>query len=307
MRRIWLGLGILAMSSMGEGVDGREVDPARYQAQILEWRAQRLAALQRPEGWLSLVGLHWLEEGRWTLGRAADNDIELAIGPDRLGTIERRGNAVRLQPVSGTALAAEQVGVELGADGAVVLILASDAGSAPSVVRLGETSFVLIERSGRLALRVRDPNAPTRTEFAGLEYFPIDPQWRIEGRFLPDPQDLEILSVVGTVERQHSPGRVEFEREGRRYQLRPVVENPAEPWFFIFADATSGQQTYGLARFLYADPPQNGRITLDFNRAYNPPCAFNAHSTCPLPPEGNRLTLPITAGELAYRGPRSAD
>ena len=142
-----------------------------------------------------------------------------------------------------------------------------------------------------------------RTGFLGLDYFPIDPAWRIEAKWVPfePPREIRIASIVGTSENEKSPGKAVFDREGKTFELIPVQESP-DSLFFIFSDETSGKETYGAARFLYSDPPRGGKVVLDFNRAVNPPCAFTPFATCPLPPKENRLTVRVTAGEKNYRG-----
>jgi uncharacterized protein (DUF1684 family) len=151
---------------------------------------------------------------------------------------------------------------------------------------------------------VRDSQAEARMRFAGIERFPVDPAWRIEADWTPldPPFQLATTTVIGTIENYPAPGRASFERDGRRFELYPVLEVPGDDrLFLIFADATSGRETYGAARFLYAEMPRDGRIVLDFNKAYNPPCVFTPHATCPLAPPENRLDLRVTAGELKYR------
>jgi uncharacterized protein (DUF1684 family) len=281
-------------------------------AEQADWRARRLAALTRPEGWLSLVGLHWLEPGSHTIGAAPESAIELKIGPRQLGTLTVTTEAdtrprVSLTLEDGVAARFEQATVDVAADGRVSATLNSDAdGKTPSRVQLGEASFTLIDRSGRLALRVRDPAAPTRTGFTGLEYFPIDAGWRIEAKLAryAEPKLIEIATIVGGIEPTPSIGQAVFEHEGREYRLELLEETPgATSWFVIFGDRTNGRETYGMARFLYATPLGEDRVVVDFNKAYNPPCAFTPYATCPMPPDGNRLDFAVRAGEKKYVGP----
>lgn len=275
------------------------VDP--YVQSVQEWRSARLARLQKPDGWLSLVGLHWLDEGRFSLGRDPGNDIVLNTGPAKLGEIERRGEVVTLHPTlnAGVSLANAPISEPV--------VLQPDSSGAPSVVSFpgtGEASFMLIERSGRFGLRVRDSAAPTRSGFVGIESYPIDPRWRVEARFVAHPpgRTIEIASVINTLEPMPNPGVLEFEMDGALRRLE-VVDEGDGALFVIFADRTNGKDTYGPGRFLYAEAAGEGRAIVDFNRAYNPPCAFNAYSTCPLPPPENRLDLRVEAGEKRYQGP----
>ena len=268
-----------------------------HAAQIEAWRAGRIARLTAPDGWLSLVGLHWLSEGANTIGSDAGNDIVIEGTPPRLGRIELAGGKARLE--------LDPAAREARIDGSQQrsALLRDDASESPTLVVSGTTSFYLVERNGRYGLRVKDSNAKTRTDFAGIDSFPIDPAWRVEAKWVPfdPPHELEVPNVLGQVDRFPVPGKAVFERDGRTFELLPVVEEPgAKELFLIFADRTSGKETYGAGRFLYAPMPENGRIVLDFNKAYNPPCAFTPYATCPLAPPENRLDVRVTAGERKY-------
>jgi uncharacterized protein (DUF1684 family) len=269
-----------------------------YLRDIESWRAQRIARLTAPDGWLSLAGLHWLEPGANTLGSASDNAVVLAKAPAHLGVIEwRADDALVLQ-------LADASGARVDGETKTEAILHDDREPDPTRVSFGSVNFIVIERGGRKALRVWDSEAETRTRFGGIESFPVDPSWRVVADWIPfdPPQTLETANVIGQMERYPVPGKAVFERDGRRHELLPVIEVPGDTQLFlIFADGTSGRETYGAARFLYADPPCGGKIVLDFNKAYNPPCAFTAFATCPLAPPENRLDLRVTAGEKKYR------
>lgn len=270
-----------------------------YLQAIERWHAARIRRLTAPDGWLSLVGLAWLKPGANRIGSAADNDIVLADFPPRLGTVS--------WAVDGTLTLALAMPAAATIDGghALQAVLRDDADPHPTIVAFGTTSFVAIDRSGRKGLRIRDSEAATRTGFAGIERFPVDPAWCISADWHPlePPHPLAMTTVIGTLEAYPAPGRAAFERDGLRCALFPVRETPGdERLFLVFADATSGKETYGAARFLYADAPRDGKIVLDFNRAYNPPCVFTPHATCPLAPSENRLPLPVRAGEKTYRG-----
>ncbi|WHZ20832.1 MAG: hypothetical protein OJF55_002981 [Rhodanobacteraceae bacterium] len=271
-----------------------------YVQEIERWHAARIERLTAPNGWLSLVGLEWLRPGANRIGSEAGNDIVLAKMPAHLGTIEWAGDdtlTIALDSASGATIDGR---METSA------VLLDDNHAAPTTIAFGSVSFIAIDRSGRKGLRVRDTEAPTRTGFAGIERFPVDPAWRIVADWQPldPPFQLATGTVIGTIENYPAPGKAVFEREGRRFELYPVIEVPGDTQLFlIFADRTSGKETYGAARFLYADMPRDGRIVLDFNRAYNPPCAFTPYATCPLAPPENRLDLRVAAGELKYRQP----
>lgn len=273
-----------------------DIDNA-YQQEIERWHAQRIARLTAPDGWLSLIGLEWLKPGVNRIGSAADNDIVLAKAPTHLGSIEWADDnslSIELDLADG---------VKIDGVAGTRALLRDDSQANPATVAFGTVNFIAVDRGGRKGLRVRDGEAETRTQFAGIERFPVDESWRIVADWLPldPPFQLATGTVIGTIENYPAPGRAEFDRDGKRFQLYPVLETPGDTQLFlIFADATSGKETYGAARFLYADMPRDGKIVLDFNKAYNPPCAFTPYATCPLAPPENRLDLRVTAGELKY-------
>lgn len=262
-------------------------------------RAARLALLQASGGWLSLIGLDWLQPGANRLGRAADNDIVLKAGPDYLGTItlEDDGAAtIDLVPGQGTLVDGRE------AEHATLVDDGSPARK-PTEVRFGSAHFFMISRDGRKALRVKDENAGTRSHFLGLDYFPIDPSWRVVADWVPfdPPMDLELGTVIGTIDKEKVPGKAVFVRDGQTFELFPIQEEP-NTLFFVFADQTSGKETYGAARFIDTPLPKDGKLVIDFNEARNPPCVFTPYATCALAPFENRLAARVTAGELNYRG-----
>jgi uncharacterized protein len=269
-----------------------------YAQRIQSARTERAAELTKADGWLTLIGLHFLGLGANAVGTAPDNQIVLAAGPAHVGT-------VALSP-SGSAVftAAADADVRIDGKPAQTAELHPDGqGTRHTLVSSGTVSFFLIERGGRLAMRVKDSGAGRRTHFLGLDYFPTDPSWRIEAQWVPfdPPRQIPITNVLGNVSLEKATGKAVFQRDGRTYELTPVVEGPGEPLFFIFADTTSDATTYHM-RFLDADQPRDGKVVLDFNLAENPPCAFTPFATCPLPPKENHLALAVTAGEKNYCG-----
>ncbi|GAB2569965.1 DUF1684 domain-containing protein [Dyella jejuensis] len=276
--------------------------PEAYQHSIEQWRAARVARLTAPDGWLSLTGLEWLQEGSNKVGSAADNDVVLQAGPAHLGVInlDKSGQLhITLADGSGATVDGKPAHEATLVDDAHV---SGDA--SPTTVAFGTTNFYVIDRDGRKALRVKDAKASTREHFLGIDYFPIDPSWRIVADWVPftPPHELQMGSVIGTIDTVKVPGKAVFTRDGHTYELLPYQEEPGGELFFVLADRTSGHETYGAARFLYAALPENGKVVLDFNKAYNPPCAFTSFATCPLAPPENRLDLRIAAGEKKYRG-----
>jgi uncharacterized protein (DUF1684 family) len=183
--------------------------------------------------------------------------------------------------------------------------LQTDAADKATVMKMGSLTFFVIRRGDKFGLRVKDKQNPARARFAGLDYFPADPKWRLTSRFEPynPPKIIPIVNVLGMVENMTSPGALSFEINGSGYRLDPVVEKGSKQLFVIFADKTSGRETYGAGRYLYVEPADaDGKIVVDFNKSYNPPCAFTKFATCPLPPRQNRLAIRVEAGEKKYRG-----
>lgn len=289
----------LAFASVVAVTSGSVIAGDAYTASVEKARAARLEALKAPAGWLSLIGLEWLQPGANRVGSAADNDIVLKAGPAHLGvvTLDDSG-AVTIELANGSDALVDGREVRRA-----TLVDDGGNGGKATEVRFGSANFFVIARDGKKALRVKDENAETRTHFVGLEYFPIDPSWRVEAQWVPfdPPQELEIGSVLGTIDKEKVPGKAVFTREGHAYELFPIQEEP-DSLFFVFADRTSGKETYGAARFLDTPLAKDGKLVLDFNEARNPPCAFTPYATCPLAPPENRLDLRVTAGEKKYAG-----
>ncbi|HEX8776499.1 MAG TPA: DUF1684 domain-containing protein, partial [Rhodanobacter sp.] len=250
-----------------------------YTHEIEAWRAARVARLTAPDGWLSLIGLDWLHQGANRVGSAADNDIVLKAGPAHLGTVTLAADgAVRIALAGDSGASVDGKSV---AEAALIDDMHTAPGTAPTTVRFGNASFYVVDRDNRKALRVKDSDAEARREFSGIDYFPVDPSWRIEADWVPfvPAHDLEIGTAIGTIDKVKVPGKAVFRRDGRTFELLPYQEEPGGELFFVLADQTSGKQTYGAARFLYAALPAGGlgkpgKVILDFNKAYNPPCAF---------------------------------
>lgn len=291
-------LALLPAVGVAQSPAGSVRDPeTAHQAEVDAWRASRIANLTRGDGWLTLTGLYTLETGSFTLGSSPDADLGLpAAAPDLLGTLDVGDEDIALR---------FDRSVELTVDGEPASSPASafDTDGNARLFEIGAVNFFVIQRGDVRLLRVRDRDHPARTAFAGLEYFPVDPAFRYAARFEPyDPvRQIPIANIIGIVSDAPSWGAVVFEHRGETYRIDALAEPGDEELFLIFADATSGKETYGAGRYLYVDAPdEEGRIVLDFNRAYNPPCAFTPFATCPLPPRQNRLDLRIEAGEKNY-------
>ena len=272
------------------------VKAADYPAEVEAWRQKRIANLTSEDGWLSLVGLHWLEPGDNRFGSAKDNAVVFPEkAPAHAGTFQRSGDAVTLSVEKGVALTKNGQPFTGGP-------VASDEKGNPDVLQLGSLRFFVIKRGEKLGIRVKDSEAETRKKFHGIPHFPVDPAWRVEARWEPfaTPKKLSIPTVLDTVEEMESPGTAVFTLKGTEYRLDPVIEQGEDKLFFIFWDETGKTDTYGAGRFLYAEMPKDGKVVIDFNKAYNPPCAFTHYATCPLPPKQNRLKLRVEAGEKRY-------
>jgi len=253
-----------------------------YRAQIEEWRRQREAALTADGGWLTVTGLFWLHEGANSFGSASSNNIVLPADPAvKDGSFDLHNGKVALRMDGQTRE------------------LRPDSNGRPDSVTMGRLTMFAIQRGGKYGIRLKDNNSRLRKEFAGLHYFPVSEEYRITTRLVPDAKKIPILNVLGQVADTPSPGYVEFKLHGQKLRLTPVEDSPSE-LSFIFRDFTSGKETYGSGRFLDAELVKDGEVVLDFNKAYNPPCAFTPYATCPLPPKENRLAVRIEAGEFKY-------
>jgi uncharacterized protein (DUF1684 family) len=253
-----------------------------YQAGLREWRRQREAALRADGGWLTVTGLFWLHEGPNSFGSGSSNEIVLPKDPalkDGVFYLDRGKVIMRVNGVSRE--------------------LRPYSAAAQDTAVFGSLTLLVLQRGDRYGIRLKDNHSRFRKEFTGLHYFPADESYRVVARFVSDPQKVLVPNILGQLDPMPSPGHVEFELHGRTLRLTPVLESPNE-LSFIFRDLTTGKETYGGGRFLDAELPRAGRVELDFNKAYNPPCAFTPYATCPLPLKQNRLPVRIEAGELKY-------
>ena len=260
---------------------------ASHLADVEAWREQRYAALRREVGWLTLAGLDWLAPGVNRVGAEQGLEVVLPAGAPRAGTITVEDGRVVADGDflhDGTPVAGLQ--------------LTTDHDGQPTMLELGALRLCVIDRGGRLAVRTWDTDAALRHEFAGIDHWPVDPAWRIEARFEAAPgRRVTVPDVIGIEEEEDSPGDVVFEIGGATHRLQALPGGDAGELWLVFGDATNGRETYGGGRFLYTPAPKDGRVLVDFNRAYNPPCVFTVYATCPLPWPANRLLARIEAGE----------
>jgi len=266
-----------------------------HQEAIEAWRNSRHERLMRADGWLTLVGLEWLKEGENRVGSAPDNDIRFPGGVAYWGS-------VLLQDGKLSFTSSSSDNVKINNEYLPKAGLTPDTEGRPTLVSNSTLSFYVIFRES-YALRIKDSQAKALRNFKGVENYPVNESWRIDGRFVPAPQGtvIEIANVLGQVSESAVYGTFEFDMNGKTHGLLGLGAADSENLWFIFADRTSGHGTYGAGRFLYSDGmPENDRLTVDFNKAYNPPCAFNPYSTCPLPPQRNRMDLMVVAGEKDF-------
>jgi len=265
-------------------------------AEIEAWRAEHEESYTR--NWVTIEGLHFLERGTQSAGSAPDNDVILIASlPEHLGSFTVASDEVTFSPEPGAPITIN------GEAAASAVVLRDDGAEEPDVIEANGAS-VVVHRSGtRLSLRVRDPNGERTRTFQGFEWFPISRDYQVLGRFIPDatPRNLPVVNTFGDVDTYETEGVVEFTLNGEALRLRPFTTEPGR-FYFVFNDASSGTETYEAARFLYSDLRQDGTTILDFNEAYNPPCAFNPFTTCPIPLPENRLPAKVLAGEKKYRG-----
>lgn len=268
---------------------------AEYINSIKLWHENRITRLKSETGWLNLVGLYWLKEGQNTFGSAKDNDIVFpSNAPEHIGTMILKDSAV-------TAVINPDVDVYTDSEKVNEIKLKDDLSDTTTVLSNGSLRWNIINRNGKYGVRLRDINAPLVKDFKGIETYPVDEKWRVTAKFdsYSSPKVIAIPNIIGSVENDTVDGRLVFQLEGKTCSLDPVSEG--NEFFLIFADETNGEETYGAGRFLYTEKPDSSGITiLDFNKAYNPPCAFTPYATCPLPPKQNYLHLKITAGEKKY-------
>lgn len=273
-------------------------DPAAHRRDIDAWRERRIESLKREDGWLTLVGLYWLEPGDNSVGGDPKSRVVLPAGkaPLRLATIV-------LGPEGAKLVAAPGEKPEHDGHPVAELALATDNPGPPTVVKKGSVRFYLIDRGGRIGVRVKDSESAALKAFQGIDRFPTDSRWRIEARVErhDPPKEIPVPNVLGRTSGEKSPASLVFEAGGKTCRLDVVSEQGTDDWFVIFGDQTNGKETYGGGRFLYVTPPPTGEpAVVDFNKAYNPPCVFSPYATCPLPPPQNRLAVRVESGEKTY-------
>lgn len=266
-----------------------------WKEELGSWKKERVERLKKPHGWLSLIGMEWLHKGDNSIGSAKTNDIVLPHGPAQVGVFKLQDNKITFTPQKGVKISVNEKLVDTTID------VKMDSSGEPSIFDIDSFEFYVIQR-GKPALRIKDSQASTRKNFTHIDYFPVSEKFRIEAEFVPyEPnKEIEIINVLGLLNKEKSIGYVKFSVDGEEFQLDAL--DAGDEMFIIFADRTSGRTSYGPGRFLDVPKPKDRSniVFIDFNKAYNPPCAFNDYSTCPLPPPQNRIRVFIEAGEKKY-------
>lgn len=272
----------------------QNAEPA-YLNEIEQWHAKRIENLKKEDGWLNLVGLYWLKESENKFGSAKDNNIVFPLkAPDYIGTLTLKDSIVTIKVLPGVKVLFNEVEVN-------EMALQNDLLGNPTTLRLDSFRWFIIKRGARYGVRLRDLDAPLIKEFKEIERFPVNKDWRIETTFVPYNPSKKIMvpNILGDSEEEVVSGKLVFKIENKEFSLDPI--DSGDRFFIIFADETNGESTYGAGRFLYTNKQDStGKIIIDFNKAYNPPCVFTKFATCPLPPEQNRLAIKITAGEKLF-------
>lgn len=268
-------------------------DPEHIE-EIRAWDERRTERLREEDGWLNLAGLFWFKEGENKIGSAKDNDIVFPSGPEYIGSMFLKDSSVTIIVNPGVNVINNGIPV-------TEMTLQDDHSGNPTLLQTGSLRWNVIKRTKGFGIRLRDLNADLVKNFKGIERFPVNKDWRIEADFhtYNPPKKILVPDIIGTVDEEVCPGAVVFIKDEKEYRIDAI--DSGKRFFLIFADETSGDETYGAGRFMYVEKPDsNGKIILDFNKAYNPPCVFTKFATCPLPPENNFLKLRIEAGEKMW-------
>ena len=285
----------MSVAACGKPAPAETADP--YLADIAKFREAREAVLKTDTGWLTIAGLFFLTRPETTFGSDPASDIVLPAGaPAHAGTFSLREGKVAVKAASGVSFV-------LNGNTITSADLKSDGVGPPDRIVLQDLTLWVHQSGDRLAIRLRDKNNHLRREFTGLKWYPVNLAYRVDAEYVPydTPKTMQIPNILGDIDTMVSPGTAAFSMDGQRMQMLAIADpdRPKELWF-IFRDLTTGKETDPAARFLYTPLPVEGKVTLDFNKSQNPPCAYNAFATCPLPPQENRMPVRVEAGEKIY-------
>ena len=287
---------LLAVTILCSRAAALQTRDSSYANEINAWRTDHEAQLKADNGWLTVSGLFWLKEGQNSVGSSSDNSIVVPpTAPARIGNFQMVQGKTTLRLAEGVQATFQ------GKPFQEIELAATSEKASPPVI-IGDLTFLLLKRGSRYAIRLKDNNSPSRKEFTGLRWYPVNESFRVTAVFerFDKPRDLPITNVLGDIENYKSPGVFHFKLRGQEYSLQPGIDG--EKLMIVFNDLTTGKSTYPGGRFLYLEKNIGKTVILDFNRAENPPCAFSEFTTCPLPPKPNRLKVAIEAGEMNYQG-----
>jgi hypothetical protein len=280
---------------------------SEYEREILAWRAARLARLTANDGWLSLIGRFDLPVGESLVGSDPRSAILLPgdKAPAELGRLVRTEQSVVFVPAPHAELGVRRASLQTSERVTAPISLKTDAQGDPDRLVIGPLRIEIMQRSASFAVRVRDTQSPALQSFAGIDHYPIRPEWRVKARLSPyQPEKrIDLVYESGDPEPYRSPGAAIFERDGVEFRIDPVFDGARPRLYIVFGDQTNRDESYGAGRFLYAALPSDGHVVLDFNQAFSPPCAFTPFAVCPLPPAQNRLALRVSAGEKRPSAP----
>lgn len=287
-------LSVFALALVGIFSFALQPPDAAYLKDFDKWKAELVDDLK--QNWLPLAGLFWLKPGANTFGSADDNAIVLPSGPGHAGTFQLQGDAVSVELLPGVA-------AKIGDKSDTKATLQADVTGKPTVIELGALRMHVIKRGTRLGIRVKDLNSGAVRKYAGPVFFPLDMTYRVTATFVPSDgkRSVDVPNVLGDVTPTPISGEVHFNINGQDLTLTALGGDPAKGLSFVISDLTSKTDTYPGGRFLDTDPVADGKVVLDFNRAYSPPCAVTPYATCPLAPKENRLQVAIPAGEKYVR------
>ena len=269
-----------------------------YLEEIKQWDQKRAERLKADDGWLNLVGRTWLKQGENKFGSSKENDVIVESGkvPANMGVFIFHDSTVIMKVNDGVEVLFNGIPVK-------EMFMIGDGKKDMTVFQCGPIKWNLIVRDTLYGIRFRDLESDAVKNFKGIERFPVNEDWKVSADFeaYNPPKKISVPNVLGQIDEEPSPGAIVFTKENQTYRLEAV--DAGDRLWFIFADGTSGEETYGGGRFLYTDKADStGKVIVDFNKAYNPPCVLTKYATCPLPPKENYIKLRITAGEMMWEG-----
>ena len=290
--QVLTALSILVILGGCNAADPVITDEVTYVETIHEWQHQRIERLKSKNGWLNLAGLFWIDEGENSFGSDPENDIVIPEKADRFcGTLTLKEGEVVLKVKEG-------VTISIGDSLVTQLILEDDHSDNTTILEQGDLAWYIVKRGDKFGIRMRDYKHPRIDKLNHIPSYPIQTNYVVEAtlKSFDKPRTMVVATPVeGFTEEYQCPGELHFKINKEELVLYPFTSG--EGYFLVIADETTGIDTYGAGRFMYSMPDSTGRIILDFNKAYNPPCAFSPFATCPMPPKENFLPVAIEAGE----------